>query len=60
MWEIWNEPNLRAKNNPEIYAEMLIATAEEIRKVDKDAVILGFGLSGCSPTWPKKVMDILK
>ena len=60
MWEIWNEPNLRAKNNPEIYAEMLIATAEEIRKVDKDAIILGFGLAGCSPTWPKKVMDILK
>lgn len=60
MWEIWNEPNLRAKNNPEIYAEMLIATAEEIRKVDKDAVILGFGLAGCSPAWPKKVMEILK
>lgn len=60
MWEIWNEPNLRSKNNPEIYAEMLIATAEEIRKVDKKAVIIGFGLSGVPLAWPREVMEILK
>lgn len=60
MWEIWNEPNLRGKNNPEVYAEMLIATAEEIRKVNRKAVIIGFGLSGVPTAWPKKVMDILK
>jgi len=59
MWEVWNEPNLRSKNNPEVYAEMLIATAEEIRKVDRNAVIIGFGLSGVPTAWPREVMEIL-
>lgn len=60
MWEIWNEPNLRSKNNPEYYAEMLIRTAEEIRKIDNEAVILAFGLSGMPLGWTKSVMDIVK
>lgn len=60
MWEIWNEPNLRSKNNPEYYAEMLIRTAEEIRKIDNEAVILAFGLSGMPLGWTKSVMDIFK
>lgn len=60
MWEVWNEPNLRSKNNPEIYAELLIRTAEEIRKVDKNAIIIGMSLSGIPTAWPKKVLDILK
>lgn len=60
MWEIWNEPNLKSKNNPELYAELLIHTAEEIRKIDKDAVIIAFGLSGMPLGWTKSVMDIVQ
>lgn len=60
MWEVWNEPNLSGRNKPELYAELLIRTAEEIRRADHDAVIYAFGLSGMPLDYTKSVMDILK
>lgn len=57
IWEVWNEPNLRSKNNPEVYAEMLVRTAEVIRKIDKNAVVMGLSLAGMPLGWTKKVMD---
>ena len=44
-WEVWNEPNLRGADQSAAYAELLIRTAEAVRKVDPEAVIIGFGLS---------------
>ena len=43
-----------------VKTEMLIRTAEEIRKIDNEAVILAFGLSGMPLGWTKSVMDIVK
>ena len=47
-YEIWNEPNLTTGNSPEIYADLIISTAEIIRKVDPSAKIIAMSLAG---TW---------
>jgi hypothetical protein len=61
MWEIWNEPNLGENGKkPETYANLLIATAETIRSIDPDAVIIGFGLSRIPLKYTESVLDILK
>ncbi|HUT59024.1 MAG TPA: hypothetical protein VNA25_14340, partial [Phycisphaerae bacterium] len=54
-WEIWNEPNiefLTPPNDPngmlrtELYAKLLTAASEEIRKLDPGAVIVAFNTAG--------------
>jgi hypothetical protein len=51
-WEIWNEPNIEFLNPPkemtriQLYAEVLKAASEEIRKLDPEAKIIAFNTSG--------------
>ncbi len=60
-WEIWNEPNLRDNTKySDTYAELLINTAEAVRKVDSKAVIIGFGLSRMPIGFTKNVLDTLR
>ena len=59
-WEVWNEPNLQGADQSAAYAELLIRTAEAVRKVDPEAVIIGFGLSRMPVDFTGKVLDILR
>lgn len=59
-WEVWNEPNLRGADQSAAYAELLIRTAEAVRKVDSGAVIIGFGLSRMPVGFTGRVLDILR
>ena len=51
-WEIWNEPNIEFLNPPagmtriQLYAEVLKAASEEIRKLDPGAIIIAFNTAG--------------
>ena len=59
-WEIWNEPNLRS-NSPADYAVLLIKTADKIKEIQPDAVIIGFSLAGFSPgPFTQGVFETLK
>ncbi len=55
-WEVWNEPNNK-KNPPEVYADLLIRTAEAIRRIQPDAKILAMSLAGVGIEWPEKVLQ---
>ena len=57
-WEIWNEPN--GHNPPEVYAEMLIQTAEIIKSIQPESKIIGFALAGVPVAWAEQVLQILK
>ncbi|MCE5345548.1 MAG: glycoside hydrolase [Bacteroidales bacterium] len=57
-WEIWNEPNGGGGLNE--YANLLIRTAETIKKVQPDAVIMGFSLAGIDLKYAKEIFEILK
>ena len=57
-WEIWNEPN--GGGNSEDYANLLMKTAETIKKIQPDAIIMGFALAGIPLTFTKEVFEILK
>lgn len=56
-WEIWNEPN--GHNPPEVYADLLIRTAETIRDIQPEATILGIALAGVGTEFPDRVLSIL-
>ena len=61
-WEVWNEP--RESESPEVYTNLLIRTAESIKKVQPNATILGLSVHSFSPRvvlkFPRKVLEILK
>ena len=57
VWEVWNEPN---GHGCEEYALLLMKTAEAIKKVQPDAVIMGLSLAGVSTKFAAGVLDILK
>ena len=60
-WEVWNEPNLgENKTNYDAYAVLLSNTVEVIKRVEPDAVIIGFGLSRMPLEYTGKVLDLLK
>lgn len=60
-WEVWNEPNLgQNAKYPDAYAELLVRTAEAVRGVDPEAVIIGFGLSRMPLDFTGRVLDILR
>lgn len=60
-WEVWNEPNLgQNAKHPDAYAELLVRTAEAVRAVDPEAVIIGFGLSRMPLDFTGRVLDILR
>jgi hypothetical protein len=54
-WEIWNEPNIDFLQPPEgvlrteMYAKLLQAASEEIRKLDPGATIIAFNTAGGVP-----------
>lgn len=44
-WEVWNEPNLK-NGGYEEYANLLLRTAEVIKRTQPEATVIGFALSG--------------
>lgn len=56
-WEVWNEPN---GNDSEVYANLLMKTAETIKKIQPDAKVLGLSLAGIPLKWAEEVLDVLK
>ena len=60
-WEIWNEPNLRDNaKHPEAYAALLLNTVETIKRIQPEAVIVGFGLSRMPVDFTSSVFEYLK
>lgn len=57
-WEIWNEPN--GGGGTEEYANLLIKTAETIRKVQPNAILMGFSIAGINLKFAKDIFEILK
>ncbi len=57
-WEIWNEPN--GHNEADIYAQLLIPTAELIKRIQPDAKTIGFVLAGINLQFTEDVLKILK
>lgn len=57
-WEIWNEPN--GGGGTKEYAALLIRTAETIKKVQPDAVIMGFSIAGINLKFAEDIFEILK
>jgi len=56
-WEVWNEPNV---HGCEEYATLLMRTAETIKKIQPEAVIMGLSLAGVDLKFTKGVLEILK
>lgn len=57
-WEIWNEPN--GHNPPDVYAGLLMQTAELIKKIHPESKIIGFALAGIPVDWAEDVLKIMK
>ncbi|MBN2296316.1 MAG: hypothetical protein JXM70_28050 [Pirellulales bacterium] len=55
-WEVWNEPSLQGINSSKTYADLLIRTAEIIRKQQPDARVIGFAMAGIKLTWMDEVL----
>jgi hypothetical protein len=58
-WEIWNEAN-NGNKDPEVYASLFIKTAEVVRKVQPDAVIIGLSTYRIPLAYISEFLDILK
>ena len=57
-WEVWNEPSPKAGKQ---YANLLMRTAEVIKKVQPEAKVMGFSLAGGLPLgFTEEVFEILK
>lgn len=56
-WEIWNEPN---GSGGVVYAGLLMKTAETIKSVQPEAVILGLSLAGVPLEFTKDVFETLR
>ena len=57
-WEVWNEPN--GGNGSSEYANLLIKTAEIIKKVQPESKIMGFSLAGIPLKFAEEVFEYLK
>ncbi|HYU18362.1 MAG TPA: cellulase family glycosylhydrolase [Chloroflexota bacterium] len=63
-YEIWNEPNLarewgNAKPDPKAYVEMLRISYQEIKKIDKDVLVISAGLSPTTEQTDRAVSDLI-
>ncbi len=58
-WELWNEAN-NGNKDPKVYASLFIRTAEVVRKVQPDAVIIGLSTYRIPLDYTKEFLDILK
>lgn len=56
-WEVWNEPN---GHGCEEYATLLMKTAATVKKVQRNAKIMGLSLAGVDLKFTKGVLEILK
>ena len=57
-WEIWNEPNLRQSNAAQSYADFMLHTAGQIRKIQPKARILAMSTAGVDTDFVTKVLTI--
>ena len=57
MWEIWNEPDGRSGNTPELYANLFVRTAKVIRRIDPDAKIAAFALMNPGSGYARKGLE---
>lgn len=58
-WEVWNEPNLKNGGYKE-YGNLLVKTATLIKRIQPEAKVIGFALSGVPLTFTDEVFKILK
>lgn len=58
-WELWNEAN-NGNKDPEVYASLFIKTAEVVRKVQPDAVIIGLSTYRIPLDYTKAFLEVLK
>lgn len=58
-WEVWNEPNLKNGGYVE-YANLLIRTADVVKKNQPEAKVIGFAAAGIPLSFVKEVFEILK
>ncbi len=56
-WEVWNEPGLRGKNPADAYANLLIRTAEVIRREQPEARVIGFAMAGVKSEWAGEILN---
>jgi hypothetical protein len=65
-WEVWNEPNgweeesTGYPGDSKGYANLLMKTAEVIKKIQPGAIIIGFSIYQTAPKFTKEVFEILK
>ena len=57
-WEVWNEPN--GGGSSKAYADLLMKTAETIKKVQPESIVMGFSLAGIPLDFTEEVFKILK
>lgn len=58
-WEVWNEPNLK-NGGYEEYANLLMLTAERIKKVQPESKVIGFAVSEIPLGFVEEVLKILQ
>ena len=58
-WELWNEAN-NGNKDPEVYANLFMKTAEVVRKVQPNAVIIGLSTYRIPLDYTKGFLDVLK
>lgn len=58
-WEVWNEPNHGKGNTPAIYANLLVRTAQVIRREQPQAHILAISLAGVDWQFADAVLKML-
>ena len=57
-WEIWNEPDLRAANAGQVYADFMLHTAENIKRIQPQAKILAMSTAGVNTKFVREVLEI--
>jgi hypothetical protein len=58
-WEVWNEPSNNKANTAEMYARLLVETAETVREIQPEATIIAMSLGHVRVwnTWFKEFTD---
>ena len=54
-WEVWNEPN--NKNSADVYATLLMRTAEAVKSIQPHGKILAMALVGFNKDWAGQILD---
>ncbi len=59
-WEVWNEPKIGQDDVAELYAALVIETAETIRSIQPDSTIIAMALAGVHAKGPQNVLQRVK